>query len=89
MQDLIINFHHLSRFLTDETEVWSQNAWDHVPPPDDQEEAIAASLLKQRQAPVPNDDKLKYNVNPSRHWFGVSWRLRASTDTSIGITFTK
>lgn len=57
-----------SRFLTDETQVWSQNAWDHVPPPDDQEETIAASLQRQRLAPVPETEKQKYNDKPSRHW---------------------
>ncbi|KAJ6458148.1 methyltransferase [Mycena vitilis] len=57
-----------SRFLTNEEEVWSQNAWDHVPPPDDQDEIIAASLEKQRNAPVPEDDKQKYNERPARHW---------------------
>ncbi|KAF7371039.1 Methyltransferase-like protein [Mycena sanguinolenta] len=57
-----------SRFLTDEAAVWTQNAWDHVPPPDDQDEIIAASLLKQRSAPVPEDDKHKYNERPARHW---------------------
>ncbi|KZP08357.1 methyltransferase [Athelia psychrophila] len=57
-----------ARFLTDDADVWSQNAWDHVPPPDDQGEIIAASLAKQRVAPVPDDDKPKYNDRPSRHW---------------------
>ncbi|KAF8166615.1 S-adenosyl-L-methionine-dependent methyltransferase [Mycena galopus ATCC 62051] len=57
-----------SRFLTDEAAVWTQNAWDHVPPPDDQDDIIAASLLKQRSAPVPEDDKQKYNERPARHW---------------------
>ncbi|KAJ7777435.1 methyltransferase [Mycena metata] len=57
-----------SRFLTNEAEVWTQNAWDHVPPPDDQDEIIAASLQKQRSAPVPEDDKPKYNERPARHW---------------------
>ncbi|KAJ6485644.1 methyltransferase [Mycena sanguinolenta] len=57
-----------SRFLTDDAAVWTQNAWDHVPPPDDQDEIIAASLLKQRSAPVPEDDKHKYNERPARHW---------------------
>ncbi|KAJ7623703.1 methyltransferase [Roridomyces roridus] len=56
------------RFLTDESAVWTQNAWDHVPPPDDQGDIIAASLLKQRSAPVPEDDKQKYNERPARHW---------------------
>ncbi|KAG6909371.1 hypothetical protein DXG01_000810 [Tephrocybe rancida] len=55
-------------FLTDESQVWSQNAWDHVPPPDDQAETINASLSKQRSAPVPDDDKPKYNEKPARHW---------------------
>ncbi|KAI0343332.1 methyltransferase [Trametopsis cervina] len=57
-----------ARFLTDEVDVWSQNAWDHVPPPDDQGEIIAAALAKQRSAPVPSDDKAKYNEKPAKHW---------------------
>ncbi|EJF64335.1 methyltransferase [Dichomitus squalens LYAD-421 SS1] len=57
-----------SRFLTDEAEVWSQNAWDHVPPPDDQDEIISTALARQKNAPVPEDEKAKYNVKPSRHW---------------------
>ncbi|TFY81432.1 hypothetical protein EWM64_g2580 [Hericium alpestre] len=57
-----------SRFLTNEADVWSQNAWDHVPPPDDQEETIARALERQRLAPVPDDDKHKYNEKPARHW---------------------
>ncbi|KAJ7221892.1 methyltransferase [Mycena rebaudengoi] len=57
-----------SRFLTDEAQVWSKNAWDHVPPPTDQVERIAASLVKQRIAPVLEADKPKYNDKPARHW---------------------
>ncbi|KAI0759338.1 S-adenosyl-L-methionine-dependent methyltransferase [Irpex lacteus] len=57
-----------SRFLTNEADVWSQNAWDHVPPPDDQDETIAAALAKQRSAPVPDDEKSKYNEKPAKHW---------------------
>ncbi|KAF8956960.1 S-adenosyl-L-methionine-dependent methyltransferase [Flammula alnicola] len=57
-----------SRFLTEEDDVWSQNAWDHVPPPDDQVETIAKSLSKQRLAPVPLEDKQKINEKPAKHW---------------------
>ncbi|KZV59484.1 methyltransferase, partial [Peniophora sp. CONT] len=57
-----------TRFLKDETQVWSQNAWDHVPPPADQREHIAESLARQRAAPVPEQDKSKYNDKPARHW---------------------
>jgi tRNAThr (cytosine32-N3)-methyltransferase len=39
-----------------------------VPPPDDQDEIIAMSLAKQKLAPVPEDDKSKYNEKPARHW---------------------
>jgi len=57
-----------SRFLTSEADVWSQNAWDHVPPPDDQEDIIASALAKQKISPVPEEEKLKYNEKPARHW---------------------
>ncbi|KJA23508.1 hypothetical protein HYPSUDRAFT_66195 [Hypholoma sublateritium FD-334 SS-4] len=57
-----------SRFLTDEVDVWSQNAWDHVPAPDHQVEAIAKSLSKQRLAPVPLEEKQKLNEKPAKHW---------------------
>lgn len=57
-----------SRFLTKDTDVWSKNAWDHVPPPSDQEERIAVSLSRQQAKPVPEEDKHKYNDKPARHW---------------------
>ncbi|EDR13942.1 uncharacterized protein LACBIDRAFT_229586 [Laccaria bicolor S238N-H82] len=56
------------RFLTDEEDVWSQNAWDHVPPPDDQVEIIANSLSRQRLTPVPAEEKVRYNEKPAKHW---------------------
>ncbi|KAH9074750.1 methyltransferase [Lactarius deliciosus] len=49
-------------------DVWSQNAWDHVPSPPDQHATIAASLARQRAAPVPQPDKQKYNAKPAKHW---------------------
>ncbi|KAF9038573.1 S-adenosyl-L-methionine-dependent methyltransferase [Panaeolus papilionaceus] len=57
-----------SRFLTDEQDVWSQNAWDHVPPPDDQAEAIEKSISRQKLNPVSPEEKQKYNDKPARHW---------------------
>ncbi|KAJ3510705.1 hypothetical protein NLJ89_g4519 [Agrocybe chaxingu] len=56
------------RFLTEDADVWSQNAWDHVAPPEDQGETIARSLSKQRQNPVPLEEKQKYNEKPAKHW---------------------
>lgn len=57
-----------SRFLTESADVWSQNAWDHVPCPPDQHATIEASLARQRAAPVPHPDKDKYNAKPAKHW---------------------
>lgn len=60
---------YVGRVLTEDADVWSQNAWDHVPPPDDQDEIIAAALVKQKGAPVPEDEMQKYNDKPARHWY--------------------
>ncbi|KAH9000385.1 hypothetical protein EDB92DRAFT_1781874, partial [Lactarius akahatsu] len=48
--------------------ILSQNASDHVPSPPDQHATIAASLPRQRAAPVPQPDKQKYNAKPAKHW---------------------
>ena len=57
------------RFLTDNQDVWSHNAWDRVPPPDDQDEIVAAAMAKQRSLPVSEEDKAKINAKPSRNWY--------------------
>ncbi|KAG9313171.1 S-adenosyl-L-methionine-dependent methyltransferase [Chiua virens] len=56
------------RFLTEDADVWTQNAWDHVPPPDDQAATIAPALQRQRLAPVPDEEKEKYNSKPAKYW---------------------
>lgn len=63
------------RFLTEDADVWSQNAWDHVPPPNDQDEVISAALNRQKSAPVPESDKAKYNDKPARHWCASTRRV--------------
>jgi hypothetical protein len=83
---------HKSRFLTEEDNVWSQNAWDHVPPPADQDATIAASLARQRAAPVPDSDKHRYNAKPEKHWsvpFPPNIPLLKVLMGPIGTTFTK
>ncbi|KAG1747881.1 uncharacterized protein EDB91DRAFT_1198384 [Suillus paluster] len=57
-----------SGFLTQDSDVWAQNAWDHVPPPEDQTETITASLARQRLVPVPDNDKKTYNEKPAKFW---------------------
>jgi hypothetical protein len=70
------------RFLTHDADVWSQNAWDHVPPPADQDGAIADSLARQHAAPVPDGDKHKYNTKPAKHWFVRIPQISTSTRPS-------
>ncbi|CEL61945.1 putative methyltransferase-like protein SPBC21C3,07c OS=Schizosaccharomyces pombe (strain 972 / ATCC 24843) GN=SPBC21C3.07c PE=3 SV=2 [Rhizoctonia solani AG-1 IB] len=57
-----------SRFLTEDQDVWSKNAWDHVPPPSDQTERIEKALGRQRNSPVPKTEFSKYNDNPASYW---------------------
>ncbi|EUC59063.1 actin filament-binding protein [Rhizoctonia solani AG-3 Rhs1AP] len=57
-----------SRFLTEDQNVWSKNAWDHVPPPSDQAERVEKALGRQRNSPVPKEAHPKYNENPASYW---------------------
>jgi tRNAThr (cytosine32-N3)-methyltransferase len=57
------------RLLKNEADVWSYNSWDHVPPPNDQNDIVAAALAKQHSSPVLSEDKVKYNTRPSRNWW--------------------
>ncbi|KAG8803999.1 hypothetical protein FRC17_006061, partial [Serendipita sp. 399] len=57
-----------SRFLTADKDVWSKNAWDHVPPPEGHDEVIQKALDRQRLAPVAEQEKEKYNSRPARYW---------------------
>ncbi|PPR02275.1 hypothetical protein CVT26_011694 [Gymnopilus dilepis] len=67
-----------SRFLTNEADVFTQNAWDHVPPPEDQGEAIAKSLLRQRSNPVPHEEKQKLNEKPAKHCRDNFYKMNAN-----------
>lgn len=63
-------------YLTPDKDVWSKNAWDHVPPPADQGERIAASLARQRAKPVPDTDKTQYNTKPAKYWLVTSSHIQ-------------
>ncbi|KAJ3812727.1 methyltransferase [Lentinula aff. lateritia] len=57
-----------SRFLVDPSLTFTQNAWDHVPPPIDQGTTIATSLARQRAAVVSEEERLKLNSKPAKYW---------------------
>ncbi|KAH7105902.1 methyltransferase [Auriculariales sp. MPI-PUGE-AT-0066] len=50
-----------ARFLTSEEDVWSKNAWDHVPAPEGYEGFISDALNRQREKPVNDFEKAKCN----------------------------
>ncbi|ATY66835.1 actin binding protein [Cordyceps militaris CM01] len=57
-----------SRFLTQEDNVYEFNAWDHVETDDAYKEYTELQLEKQRQAPVSDFDKSRFNSNPEKWW---------------------
>ncbi|PVG01906.1 S-adenosyl-L-methionine-dependent methyltransferase [Serendipita vermifera] len=57
-----------SRFLTEDSDVWSKNAWDHVPPPEGHDTVIQRALELQRSTPVSQTEKEKYNSKPAKYW---------------------
>ncbi|PQK11717.1 hypothetical protein BB8028_0003g03410 [Beauveria bassiana] len=57
-----------SRYLTEEDNVYEFNAWDHVETDDAYKEYTEQQLEKQRQAPVSDFDKSRFNGNPEKWW---------------------
>lgn len=56
------------RFLTDETDVFKHNAWDHVEWGQEQVDEAEELISKQYEAPVKDFDKKLYNANPAKYW---------------------
>lgn len=56
-----------SRFLTEQDDVFSHNAWDHVVPPPEWEDDAKKTLDMQRQAQVSKEMKCKLCVLASLH----------------------
>ncbi|KAI9276606.1 S-adenosyl-L-methionine-dependent methyltransferase [Sporodiniella umbellata] len=57
-----------SRLLTDDNNVFSQNAWDHVEWDEEQEEMAREKVSKQLECPVPEDEQEQYHKNPEEYW---------------------
>lgn len=56
------------RYLTNEEEVFSHNAWDHVEFGEEQVEQAKQMIEKQYENPVAEFDKTLYNTNPAKYW---------------------
>ncbi|RFU34618.1 hypothetical protein B7463_g1679, partial [Scytalidium lignicola] len=57
-----------SRFLKQEDDVFEFNAWDHVETDDDYKEYAELQYAKQREAPVSEFDKKRFNSDPAKWW---------------------
>jgi tRNAThr (cytosine32-N3)-methyltransferase len=51
-----------SRFLTEQDDVFSHNAWDHVVPPPEWEDDAKKTLEMQRQAQVSKEMKCEFQI---------------------------
>ncbi|KJZ75547.1 hypothetical protein HIM_05010 [Hirsutella minnesotensis 3608] len=57
-----------SRYLTEEDDVFEFNAWDHVETDDAYKEYAERQFEMQRQAPVSDFDKNRFNSDPAKWW---------------------
>ncbi|KAG5975647.1 hypothetical protein E4U55_007606 [Claviceps digitariae] len=57
-----------SRFLGESDDVFEFNAWDHVETDDAYKEYAERQLEMQRQSPVSDFDKGRFNGNPAKWW---------------------
>lgn len=57
-----------SRYLEEGDDVFEFNAWDHVETDESYREFSELQYQKQREAPVSDFDKSRFNSNPSKWW---------------------
>ncbi|KAL2130884.1 hypothetical protein VTI74DRAFT_5814 [Chaetomium olivicolor] len=57
-----------SRYLGEEDDVFEFNAWDHVETDDAYKEYAEQQYAMQRQAPVSDFDKMRFNSDPAKWW---------------------
>ncbi|KAI9742353.1 MAG: hypothetical protein M1818_003886 [Claussenomyces sp. TS43310] len=67
-QKRIDPFQFGSRYLGKEDDVFEFNAWDHVEPDDAYKEYAEMQFAKQREAPVSEFDKSRFNSDPAKWW---------------------
>ncbi|EPE33429.1 S-adenosyl-L-methionine-dependent methyltransferase [Glarea lozoyensis ATCC 20868] len=57
-----------SRYLSEKDNVFEFNAWDHVETDDTYKEYAEQQYAKQREAPVSDFDKTRFNSDPAKWW---------------------
>ena len=56
------------RYLEEGDNVFEFNAWDHVEPDDDYKAFAETQYAKQRETPVSEFDKWRFNADPAKWW---------------------
>lgn len=56
------------RILTDESSVFEQNAWDHAPWGEEQEQHALKEIARQKLDPVPQELIEDYHANAAENW---------------------
>ncbi|PKY06110.1 methyltransferase [Aspergillus campestris IBT 28561] len=57
-----------SRYLEEGDDVFEFNAWDHVEPDDEFKAFAETQYAKQREAPVSDFDRTRFNADPAKWW---------------------
>ena len=66
------------RYLAPTDDVFAYNAWDHVAPDAEHETYCQEQYEKQRDAPVSEFDKSRFNTNPEK-WWDLFYKQKTST----------
>jgi tRNAThr (cytosine32-N3)-methyltransferase len=66
------------RFLSEEDDVFSYNAWDHVVPDEEHYEYCEAQYAAQRAKPVSDFDRERFNAHPEK-WWDLFYKQKTST----------
>ncbi|OCT54452.1 putative methyltransferase-like protein [Cladophialophora carrionii] len=66
------------RYLSEQDDVFQYNAWDHVVPDAAHHEFCEAQYAAQREAPVSDFDRARFNDNPEK-WWDLFYKQKTST----------
>lgn len=66
------------RYLAPTDDVFAYNAWDHVVPDAEHEEYCQEQYEKQRNTPVSDFDKFRFNTNPEK-WWDLFYKQKTTT----------
>lgn len=57
-----------ARLLTDNADIWSHNAWDHVTPPQAHYDQVAETLARQAETKLTLEEAEEFHAAPAGYW---------------------